>query len=432
MCIVQLYFVRRQAFSVAVSKAGLSVGVLFWSDFAHFAIAKYGYRGALLLMAGVNLHGYVIAAIFRAPNFKMKTEPCREVPLKADRNGGYLICNPNDNPSIEIQNVGRSPVAKIEINHNCETEKQYSDITEFGKNTSHEYNDSVSGSEPISLKRNGTLSNGVCRTLGPLTADDDNTENIGIGKEEPHLSLTGNGCDINANVDVKFVNKKDTYKVHRNCKKVGDVLGNIIDISLLKIPTFSLFCLTIFFGDSSNTIPYYFIPMRVSAMGIPKHSTAMLITYLGIAGAIGRILTGWVGDQPWADRKLMYACSHTVAGCISFIAYFISDYNALIAYCALFATTSGRGHSIRICSDHPSFLALVDWLTIVLLNGSKKRYECFISRHLIQIVLRRRQRPVHTTLSIQWASYQIRKIAGCACAGMPGTFSPTADFKGNH
>ena len=23
-----------------------------------------------------------------------------------------------------------------------------------------------------------------------------------------------------------------------------------------------------------------------------------------------------------------------------------------------------------------------------------------------------------------WASYQIRKIVGCACAGMPGTFSP--------
>ena len=30
----------------------------------------------------------------------------------------------------------------------------------------------------------------------------------------------------------------------------------------------------------------------------------------------------------------------------------------------------------------------------------------------------------------QWASYQIRKIAGCACAGNARTFSPAADFKG--
>ena len=36
----------------------------------------------------------------------------------------------------------------------------------------------------------------------------------------------------------------------------------------------------------------------------------------------------------------------------------------------------------------------------------------------------------HVT-SMAWASYQIRKIAGCACAGNAGNFSPAADFKGN-
>ena len=29
------------------------------------------------------------------------------------------------------------------------------------------------------------------------------------------------------------------------------------------------------------------------------------------------------------------------------------------------------------------------------------------------------------SLVVIWASYQIRRIAGCACAGMPGTFSPS-------
>ena len=69
MCIVQLFFVRRQAFSVAVCKAGYSTGVLFWSKFTQYTIAKDGYRGALVVMAGIHLHGYAIAAIFRAPNF---------------------------------------------------------------------------------------------------------------------------------------------------------------------------------------------------------------------------------------------------------------------------------------------------------------------------------------------------------------------------
>ena len=32
---------------------------------------------------------------------------------------------------------------------------------------------------------------------------------------------------------------------------------------------------------------------------------------------------------------------------------------------------------------------------------------------------------------LQWASYQIRKIAGCACAGNAEGVSPAADFKAN-
>ena len=30
----------------------------------------------------------------------------------------------------------------------------------------------------------------------------------------------------------------------------------------------------------------------------------------------------------------------------------------------------------------------------------------------------------------QWASYQMRKIAGCACAGNAGNVFPATDFKG--
>ena len=35
------------------------------------------------------------------------------------------------------------------------------------------------------------------------------------------------------------------------------------------------------------------------------------------------------------------------------------------------------------------------------------------------------------TVYPQWTSYQIRKIAGCACAGNAGNVFPTTDFKGN-
>ena len=157
----------------------------------------------------------------------------------------------------------------------------------------------------------------------------------------------------------------------RNCKKICGKMCGILDLSLLKIPTFSLFCFAIFLGECGNNIPLGLIPLRLSGMGMSKHSAAMLITYLGMGGAIGKILMGWLADQPWTNRKLMYACAHSFAGCLTFIAYFISNYNALIAYCALFSIASGRGHR---------YLDLVDLSNFVLLNWSEK-IKGFISQH---------------------------------------------------
>ena len=266
-CIVQLFFVKHQAFTAALSKAGYSAGALFWSNFTEFAIAKYGYKGALLLVAGVNLHGYVIAAIFREPNYEIQMYPCKDVPSDTD-------------PPMETRNAERSLILETEDDHNSEAPKQYSDITGVGENTTNKQGDSWPNDNPS-----------------------------------------------------------------RNCKKFCDIFSGIIDVSLLKMPTFSLFCVAVFLGDCGNTVPLGFIPLRLSLMGISKYYAAVLIMTLGISGAFGRILVGWVADRPWTNRKLMFACGNFLAGCLSFIAYFFSDYRALIAYCILFATTSGRDHT---------------------------------------------------------------------------------------
>ena len=159
----------------------------------------------------------------------------------------------------------------------------------------------------------------------------------------------------------------------RNCRQVCNELCNGMGMSLLKIPTFSLFCVAIFLGQSGDCVPLAFIPLRLSVMGMSKNSTAMLIMYLGIGSTIGRIIAGWVADQDWADRKLMFACAQTGAGCISFIAYFISGYKALIANCILFSIISGKHHPVW---------HLVNWFTFVL-NFAEEIYNGFISQHFM-------------------------------------------------
>ena len=38
---------------------------------------------------------------------------------------------------------------------------------------------------------------------------------------------------------------------------------------------------------------------------------------------------------------------------------------------------------------------------------------------------------IENSQTMSWASYQIRKILGCACTGTAGNIFPATDFKGN-
>ena len=52
-------------------------------------------------------------------------------------------------------------------------------------------------------------------------------------------------------------------------------------------------------------------------------------------------------------------------------------------------------------------------------------------RNSVSIARKKYHRVITAAHCTKWASYQIRKIAGCACAGNVGNVSPAADFNGN-
>ena len=318
--ISQLFFVRHRSFSVALCSAGISVGVFFWSNLAHLAIDNYGYRGALVVMAGVNLHGYVIAAIFRAPNFEKQPGGPKDV--QYDNKESNLESSRDDTASHFIQ---------TDVDCSGEAAKQHSEMLQ------EKCDVSCSQDEVYQC-------NDILHQMGPdapkaLNANDDCIkEPIQQG---PQFTPLRGKCRVYARANIVH---KNAHKFGNFCKQVLSILSSTIDISLLKIPTFSLFCIAIFLGQSGNIIPFNFIPLRVSVMGISKEMAARLITLMGLCSAIGRPLVGWIADQSWADRKLMYAVAQAVAGCSSCISYFTDDYNALVAYCTVFALASGMGY----------------------------------------------------------------------------------------
>lgn len=89
-------------------------------------------------------------------------------------------------------------------------------------------------------------------------------------------------------------------------------LSEMLDLSLLVDPVFLLFALSNFLTSIGFYIPYvYTVPMSEN-MGI--ENPAYLISVIGAANSIGRIILGYISDKPWVNRLLAYNLCLTISG----------------------------------------------------------------------------------------------------------------------
>lgn len=64
---VARWFVKSKSLAIAMCSLGTSIGVFVWTPFTNMMVVDYGWRGTLLLLAGVHLNGCVLAMLIRKP-----------------------------------------------------------------------------------------------------------------------------------------------------------------------------------------------------------------------------------------------------------------------------------------------------------------------------------------------------------------------------
>ena len=52
-------------------------------------------------------------------------------------------------------------------------------------------------------------------------------------------------------------------------------------------------------------VPFTYLPELAESTGILPTQAAFLISAIGIASSVGRILSGWIDDQPWSNPILL-------------------------------------------------------------------------------------------------------------------------------
>ena len=80
---------------------------------------------------------------------------------------------------------------------------------------------------------------------------------------------------------------------------------------------------------------------RALEWGMDGKQAAFLLSVIGIANTIGRIILGWLSDRREINRLYLYNSCLVVCGVSMGLTVFCNTYISEAVYCAIFGVTSG-------------------------------------------------------------------------------------------
>lgn len=141
-------------------------------------------------------------------------------------------------------------------------------------------------------------------------------------------------------------------------------LKDMMSMELLKNPVFLMFGISNFFTSIGFNMPFIFLPDRAEIAGIDKNRAALLLSVIGIANTVGRMVFGYLSDRSWVNRLMLYNSALAVCGIATAISPGAGgNYEMLVAYAAVFGLFIGVYVSL-------TSVVLVDLLGLELLTNS--------------------------------------------------------------
>lgn len=89
-------------------------------------------------------------------------------------------------------------------------------------------------------------------------------------------------------------------------------------------------------------MPYVYLAAQAEVLGINKQNASLLISTIGAANTIGRIILGYISDKPWVNRLHVYNTCLTICGVATALSAFCTDFWSLAIYASIFGFTIGK------------------------------------------------------------------------------------------
>jgi len=349
---VSVYFEKKRAFATGIAVCGSGVGTFIMAPVTKGLIQQLGWEGAMLVTAGLILNCILFGCLMRPLEVKSKnckkeehasTEKNKMLPVLYNgtaENEAYSpkldSCNPPPYIKPFAQQIcltggGDSDMARMAMSHPAFLDQSEKPQVHFG-----------SAAQFLAVPKPGlpTSRSEVMRRKDVFYSG--SLLNIPEYRRDPH-QYRRSVRDIDKEDDSHSVADKQEYICccMQASPKQAEILNQMLDISLFKDPVFMMYATSNFLTSIGFNVPYVFTVDRALEWGMESKQAAFLLSVIGIANTIGRIILGWLSDRGEINRLYLYNSCLVVCGVSMGLSVFCNTYITQAVYCAIFGVTSG-------------------------------------------------------------------------------------------
>ncbi|XP_059351355.1 LOW QUALITY PROTEIN: monocarboxylate transporter 13-like [Daphnia carinata] len=106
----------------------------------------------------------------------------------------------------------------------------------------------------------------------------------------------------------------------------------LFKFSLFRSPTFVVICFSSFFQSFGWLVPFMYLAAHAVSMGISKEEASFLLSVVGICSMTGRIINGWLSDNPKVSVLLLNNIGLSISGLLIILCPFFFSYHLLVIF----------------------------------------------------------------------------------------------------
>lgn len=380
---VSIYFEKRRAFATGIAVCGSGLGTFIMAPVTKGLITYLGWKGAMLVTACLVLGVVVFGCLMRP----LQSRPRKEEEGSKEEKQQLQVsvpalpangnCHNGSGPPPELllnggtitpmkpfsQQVGvgdgYQDVARMAMSHPAFLDQAERPQVHFGSVA--QFKGEKSKLAPHSQGRSQVMGRKDIFYSGSLL-------NIPEYKQDPARYRR-------SMLDCKEVEEESEAEGQTSlcCGKLdpgkAKILHKMMDFSLFRDPIFMMYATSNFLTSIGFNVPYVYtvdravlwwneeegcdgfsnstvieagpgteVPEACAGLG---ERAAFLLSVIGIANTVARLILGWLSDRAWINRLYLYNSCLVICGVSMGLSVYCRSYPLQALYCAIFGITSG-------------------------------------------------------------------------------------------